>query len=63
MSAVLRCGGPHIATTRAEKLSPEVAVIVGREDVGGASGSASPASTSRVRRVGGLGPGLTSEFG
>ena len=32
-----------------------------REDVGSASGPASPVSTWRGRMVGGLGPGLTSE--
>ena len=35
--------------------------ILGRESVGSASGPASPALTWRGRRVGGLGPGLTSE--
>jgi hypothetical protein len=35
--------------------------VIGREDVGSASGPASLALIWRGRRVGGLGPGLTSE--
>jgi len=50
----MRAGLPRLGTVCDE-------YRLGREDVGSASGPASPVLTEYGRRVGGLGPGLTSE--